>query len=254
MQQRNGLPTCSSAPKKKSWTENKHSGYFYSGVWHLNHCNLPEDSKYADCLKGKHFVFFGDSTIRQWYLYLMESLQCEQLTEKWTREAWHKRTLCVNPVLNFTAEWIPHAQPFYVGDHWDTRKYTTHPISGYLNEFSDDSEFVIVIHMFSHFCNFHFSVFRDRMKAISRSTRHLLERNKVIKILVKGPHTFNHIRSYNYYMYRAIMKEEFRDLYDYVVFMEQGDMAIAKKNDEIHPLVDVMKEAVRQFIGYTCEG
>ena len=175
------------------------------------------------------------------------------MTEKWTEKAWHKRTLCISAAMNFTAEWIPHAQPFYAGKRrWQNKKYTIHPIAAYLDENSDKSTLIFVIHMFTHPINYRSEIFRDRMRAISRSARHLLDKNKDAVILVKGPHTFNYLYSYKYYIYRAILKEEFKALYDRVVFLEQGDMTIAKGNTEPHPAIDIVKEAVRQLLGYIC--
>ena len=146
----------------------------------------------------------------------------------------------------------PHAQPFYIGDHWDPRIYTTHPIHAYLNEMSENSKLILVIHIFSHYAYFRSEIYRDRMKLIGRSAKHLLDRNKDAIILVKGPHTSNELRSYWYYHYRAIMKKEFEAIHDKVVFMEQGDMTIAKRNRRTHPELDILKEAVRQLIGYAC--
>ena len=183
---------------------------------------------------------------------MMEYLDCNQVTEKWSERAWHKRSLCYSSAMNFTAEWFPHGQPFYVGNHWDTRRYTTHPIHAYLNEVSENSKLILVVHIFSHYCNYRSEIYRDRMKLISKSAKHLLDRNKDAMILVKGPHTMNQIRNYWYYHYRAIMKKEFEGIHDRVVFMEQGDMTIAKRNGPIHPELDILKEAVRQLIGYTC--
>ena len=252
LQNRAELPDCSSVPKRQTWIPHNTSGFFYKGQWQPTFCNLPGDHKYSQCLRGKHFRFFGDSTIRQWYKYMMEYLNCSQMTEKWSERAWHKRTLCYSSTMNFTAEWIPHGQPFYVGNHWDTRRYTTHPISAYLNEVSDNSKLILVVHIFSHYSNFRSEIFLDRMKVISKSAKHLLERAKNVMVLVKGPHTINQVRGYWYYHYRAIMKKEFEALQDRVVFMEQGDMTIAKRNEPIHPEIDILKEAVRQLIGYTC--
>ena len=42
------------------------------------------------------------------------------------------------------------------------------------------------------------------------------------------------------------------DLHDRVVFMEQGDMTIAKNNKDNHPGIDIKREAIRQLIGYIC--
>ena len=249
---RDELPDCSSVPKRETWVQQKPSGFFYQGRWHLHFCNLPRDNKYEECLKGKHFLIFGDSTSRQWYEYLREHFNCSQVTEKWTEKAWHKRTLCTSVAMNFTAHWIPRAQPFFAGDQWQTKKYTTHPIAVYLDETLDTSKLIIVIHLFSHISYYRSEIYRDRMKAISRSSRHLLDNNKDVIILVKGPHTFMYLHSYKYYMYRAILKEEFKELYDRVVFMEQGDMTIAKGNTNHHPAFDILKEAIRQLVGYIC--
>ena len=90
------------------------------------------------------------------------------------------------------------------------------------------------------------------MNAISNGVRRLLSRNKNAVVLLKGPHTFDAIMAYNYYMHRAIMKEAFKGLHDQVVFMEQGDMTIAKGNKDIHPNLRIVREAVRQLIGYIC--
>ena len=252
LRQRDELPDCSSVPERQTWIQRNPSGFFYKGQWQPTFCNLPRDDRYGKCLNGKHLVLFGDSTTRQWYSYLMNHLKCRQMTEQWTQKAWHKRTLCNSVAMNFTAEWLPHGQPFYVGDHWENKERSTHPIAAYLDAVSDNSKLVIVVHIFAHQSNFRSEIFRDRMKAISRSARHLLDRNKDVIILVKGPHTYNQVRSYYYYHYRVIIKEEFEELYDRVVFMEQGDMTIAKKNACIHPTFGVLKEAIRQFIGYIC--
>ena len=254
MQNKAELPDCSSVPKRQTWIPQNTSGFFYKGQWQPTFCNLPGDDKYSECVRGKHFRFFGDSTIRQWYGYLKEYLNCTGApkTDR-TESGVHKRSFCFSSNLNFTAEWTPHGQPFYVGKtKWESRRYTTHPISSYLNEVSDSSKSVIVVHIFAHYCTFRSEIFRDRIKSISRSAEHLLNRNKNVTILVKGPHTFNQLRGYWYYHYRAIMKKEFEALHDRVVFMEQGDMTIAKRSEPLHPEIDILKEGVRQLIGYTC--
>ena len=90
------------------------------------------------------------------------------------------------------------------------------------------------------------------MNAISGSVRRLLSRKHSAIVLIKGPHTFNSILAYKYYVYRAIITETFKDLYDRVIFMEQGDMTIAKNSKDSHPDIGIKKEAIRQLIGYIC--
>ena len=115
-----------------------------------------------------------------------------------------------------------------------------------------DEKLVIVVHMFSHLKHYRSEIFQERMNAISSSVGRLLVRNKNVRVLVKGPHTYFNTFAYKYYMYRAIIKDAFKDLYDRVVFMEQGDMTLAKHNRYSHPDIDTVREAVRQLLGFIC--
>lgn len=189
---------------------------------------------------------------------MMENLGCAPLTEKWTHEKWHKRSACIIREINCTIEWIPHAQPFNTGlGKVETNKYTTHSIAGFLNQLSylpanSKENLIVVVHMFMHFSHFHHSIFRDRMRVVSKSVKYLLQRNRDVRVLIKGPHTLLIEASLYRELYTQILKEEFIELYDQVVFMEQGDMTIAKKNTEVHPPNDILQAAIRQLFGYAC--
>ena len=253
MQERQNLPLCSTLPKSLSWKLTKPTGFFYKEQWYLHHCKFAKETNYKNCFQNKRLLLFGDSTLRQWYVILSRQLPCVQITEAWTKKAWHKRSVCVVDALNFTMEWTSHAQPFFVGKEWFPNRYSTHSIASSIDALSGDIPAIIVVHMYSHVIYWHPSVFQDRMRAVSRSIKHFLNRNKDAKVLVKGPHTFtNTSMSYFSYVYSDILKEEFKDLYDKVMFMDQADMTVAKENRELHPPRDISEEAVRQFLGYVC--
>ncbi|MEW8483530.1 MAG: hypothetical protein AB2705_00015 [Candidatus Thiodiazotropha sp.] len=250
---RKGLLKCSALPARQSWVQDLPTGYFFKDKWYLHHCGTGKISN-RQCLRNKRLLIFGDSTTRGWYKYLMERISCIPITEKWWKEKWHKRAACANENFNFTVEWLPHAQPFHVGEIWDSYRYTTHPIARHIDELADNDNVILVIHMFLHVNNYHKSVFQERMRAIKNSVKSLLLRNKLAKILIKGQHTFTG-RLTNFFVdvYRDILREEFEDLYDNVVFMEKADMTIAKNNAEIHPARDIVEAAVNQMFGYICE-
>ena len=259
MKRRGNLPLCSSVSKKDSWTLKKPTGFFFKGRWYLHHCKFPTEINYRRCLQNSRLIIFGDSTTRQWYKYLLDKLHCAPLTEKWTTEKWHKRAACEIRDINCTIEWIPHAQPFNTGaGKEETIKYTTHSIAGFLNKLSylpanSTEKLIIVIHMFMHVTRYHHSVFRERIRAISKSVKYLLQRHKHAQILIKGPHTLSALQHcINRELYTQILKEEFKELYGQVVFMEQGDMTIAKASTETHPPTDIIQEAIRQLFGYAC--
>ena len=225
------------------------SGYFYNDKWHPTFCRLPDDKQCDKRVFGRHFAFFGDSTVRQWYTYMIDNLHCRQVTERWTMKAWHKLSMCVNKSLNFSTTFIPHERPLFSGDYWRKYEIEEKYTLAYLDAIQRENV-VIVLHMFSHLTHYRTEIFQDRMNMLSSGVRRLLSRHTIPIVLIKGPHTFNSILSYKYYTYRLIIKEAFKGLHDRVVFMEQGDMTIAKHNKALHPDVGMVREAIRQLMGF----
>ena len=246
------LTACSSVPKRHTWSEETLTGFFYNNKWFPQYCTIPEKMNIRKCLKDKRLILFGDSTIRHWYKHLMEDFACVAVTEYWTKEKWHKRSSCEIKRMNFTMEWIPHAQPFHVGLKWDTKRYTTHSIASQIDGLANNANVIVVIHMFSHVSAYHHSVFRDRMRIISKSVHRFLRRNKNAHIFIKSPHTHKHIGSFFGYVYRDIIQEEFKDLQDDIVYLNQADMTIAKINVDVHPPMDIVAAAVKQMLGFVC--
>ena len=243
---RDELSNCTSIAKTETWLQHNPSGFFFQDRWHLTFCNLPDDSLCIECLRGRHFIIIGDSTCGQWFKYMSDYFNCTKVTKGFTKKG------CINRTLNFTASFIPHrALPLFAGNEWKSSRYDRKSISALLDDVLDE-KLIIVIHMFSHIKHDRSEIFQERMNAISSSVRRLLGRNENVMILVKGPHTFNNILAYKYYLYRVIIQETFKDVSDKVIFMEQGDMTIAKNNKDIHPGIGIVREAVRQMIGYIC--
>ena len=239
------------------WNKVEPTGFFYNNTWHLLHCQSPGYSVYRQCLNRTRLMISGDSTSRQWYKFFQKNLQCEQITEKWTTEKWHRKSICIVPAINFTLEWLPHAQPFFPGEEWDNQKFGIYSIAKNIDSLQYSStKTYFVIHMHMHMTAFHHSIFRDRMKRISKSVRDLLKINKNVTFLIKGPHTYNRAKQlddYYGYIYKDIMFQEFQGLHDKVVFMDQKDMTIAKALIRNHPRKDVVRGAVFQMLDYICE-
>ena len=250
------LHSCIGYPKHLLWKTASSTGFFYKNQWHLHHCKRPGKHTYEHCLQGKQLLLSGDSTTRQWYSFILDKFSCQQVTEKWTIKKWCKRSVCVVPSMNFTMQWLPHTLPV-IGKGMDSE--TIHSIATFINEIDNETMTIFVIHMYAHLLYFHTSVFRDRMRAISISVRRLLQRNKLAKVLIKAPHTFirseyfKGLNDYFGYIYRTIMYEEFQDLHDKIVYMDQKDMTIAKAVKDLHPPIEVVQESVYQLFDYICE-
>ena len=249
---RTSLPSCTKIPAQYTWMKGGLTGYYYNNKWFPRYCNKPERLNLQKCLKNQRLILFGDSTVRYWYKYLMDHLTCMSVTEHWAKEKWHKRSSCVIKRLNFTMEWKPHAQPFNVGSQWDTKRYTTHSIANHIEGLASSADVIIVIHMFSHLNNYHMSVFRDRMRVISKSVKRFLMRNRNAKVFIKGPHTHKLIGSMFSHVYRDIIREEFNESLDDVYYLDQAAMTLAKGNVDVHPATDIVREAVKQMLGFIC--
>ena len=154
--------------------------------------------------------------------------------------------------MNFTLEWIPHAQPFHVGNQWDTKRYTTQSVASRISGLDSSANVIIVIHLYSHFTSYHMTVLRWRMSSISKSVKEYLNLNKNAKIFIKGPHTHKYIWCIFAHVYREIIFEEFKDLYDKVYYLDQADMTIATANEEVHPPDNTVGASVKRMLSYLC--
>ena len=260
MTDRKNLSPCSSYLKHNLWKITQPTGYFYNDTWYLHHCNGSPAKDFKLCLRDTHLMISGDSTTRQWYTYLLPYLSCKPTTEIWTKLKWHKRSACRIPSINFTMEWLPHGQPFSVGNSFEVNRYTLNAESNQIDEIKSNVKVVYIIHMFMHKLTYHHSVFTDRMRRISRSVKRLLERNKHAKVLIKAPHTFTttpvgaqRLSDYFGYLYRDIMYEEFKGLHDKITYMDQKDMTIAKAVEPNHPPHKVVEQTVHQMFNYICD-
>ena len=260
IREKNNLPPCYSYPRQLLWNKTEPTGFFYNNRWRLLHCQQPNTSVYRPCLQDKHLMISGDSTTRQWYSFFLKTMQCKQISEKWTTEKWHIKSKCIIPSLNFTLHWLPHALPLFPGQKMDQDKFALNSIAKNINEIGNVQNVIFVIHLHMHLTAFHHSIFHDRIRHISNSVRNILQKNKHVIFMIKGPHTYkipdsrcNRLNDYFGYVYKDIMSKEFEGLHDKIVFMDQADMSTAKGLARNHPPEDVVQEAVFQMFDYICQ-
>ena len=258
---RDSLPKCSSYPREILWQKAETTGYFYDDTWYLNHCKGRDPTSYTRCLRNTTLLLSGDSTTRAWYGFLYDYLKCVPITEQWEDVKWTKKSICYVPALNFTLKWIPHAQPCFIGEVWTKDKFEIYSIPRDMEELDSDTRVIFVIHVHMHIVAYHPSVFRERMRRISNSAKRLLERNKHAQVLIKGSHTYLHpvsrenskrLNDYFGYIFRDIMYEEFRDLRDKVVYMDQKDMTVSKGTTDRHPPTNIISQSIFQMFDYAC--
>ncbi|KAM8884748.1 LOW QUALITY PROTEIN: NXPE family member 3-like [Synchiropus picturatus] len=165
-----------------------HSGYYYRGEWQaLDGTRVQHFQKSAamsKCLQGKKIYMFGDSTVRQWYEYLVEKLP---------------------GLVNFDFHNGPKTGPYMATDIANNifMLYQVHglpirirPISvskvryvaNELNTIEGGPNTVVILGIWAHFGSFPDEVFIRRLQRI---------RNAVVQLLNRSPGTLVIIRTGN---------------------------------------------------------
>jgi hypothetical protein len=234
---------CNETPHPTTWTETSPLGYFYGNRWRMTRCTgVSTVQDFRKCLKERTLIIFGDSTTRQWYGSINDIMQGVQTSEKWITSKWFKASTSVNREINFTVKWIPNAQPLYTINSKLCKSTPT-----ILSEIGSDENVIIVLHMYAHLLFYHNDVFRDRIRKIRQAVSELLERNKLAVIAIKGPHHFNNHKDINDYMgfvFTDILRREFAELRERVIYLDQTDMTTAGCPG-IHPDNYVVEQMVR---------
>ena len=152
------LPDCSSYPRERLWNDSEVKGYFNNNKWHHIHCKGSSEGRHRTCLNGKRVILTGDSTTRQWFLHLMQALNCKLTTPKWTSKKWYTWSICESKSNKLRIEWVPHAMPFagYISFS------DIHSIPEVLEGIENTTETVVLIHMYAHFVSFHHSIFKQQ--------------------------------------------------------------------------------------------
>jgi hypothetical protein len=242
--------SCNVTPHSTTWTETSPLGYFYGNRWRMTRCTgVSTVDEFRKCLKGRTLIIFGDSTTRQWYGSINDIMQGVQTSEKWLTSKWFKASTAVNREINFTVKWIPHSQPIYTVNSKLSKSIPT-----ILSEIGSDENVIIVLHMYSHLLYYHYEVFWDRIRKIRQAVVELLERNAHVVIAIKGPHNFdkyNTIHDYMGFMFTDILRREFTELRERVIYLDQRDMTIDGCHG-LHPDKYVVDQMVKTMFALVC--
>ncbi|XP_032446104.1 NXPE family member 3-like [Xiphophorus hellerii] len=163
----------------------KPSGYYYNGVWRsLDGTTIRQfdtATKMSRCLKGKVLHLYGDSTIRQWFEYLTETLPGLKTFDLKTPKQngpflaldYPNNILvsfrCHGPPIRFSS--VPANQLRYIANELDA-------LPGGTNT-------VIVIGIWSHFSTFPVEVYIRRLLTIRRAVERLLTRAPGTLVIIR---------------------------------------------------------------------
>lgn len=251
---------CNRIPKSVTWNYTSPTGYFYDHKWINKNCksNLNQQS-YESCLQNTTVVLIGDSTTRQMFERIERMIPCKWVTDKWSVSGKHRPAICKNARMNFSLIWKLHSLPFCTRN---TPRHYLKSFNAYLNEIQGNKSFIIVVHFYAHFLNYHSHVFYETLKDLKKGVIALLNRNPNVSIVIKGPHAYSFSKSTDHVIwmpdayanvYQKLIHNEFRDLSDKVIYLETMDMTVSSEQWHIHSEDFIINSMVDNMLSLVCK-
>ncbi|KAM8930649.1 NXPE family member 1-like [Pelodytes ibericus] len=232
------------------------SGFWLNNVWTSVFCNIhafPPTEYIYSCFKDKSIYFMGDSTLRQWYLYIINILK--ELNHTVPRRTGRETMLSAMDLeRNIRLQWKKHSHPF-VASHYYTVKDDDY-ISEEIDRLHADPNTIIVITLGQHFRPFPLPLFIRRVISVRRAVERLFLRSPETKVIIKAENTreinnsIERFSDFHGYIQYLIVKDIFKDLH--VGVIDAWDMTIASDSWDVHPNNDVVKSQISMLLTYVC--
>uniref|UniRef100_A0A3Q2D193 Neurexophilin and PC-esterase domain family member 3 n=1 Tax=Cyprinodon variegatus TaxID=28743 RepID=A0A3Q2D193_CYPVA len=233
------------------------SGYYYQGSWRaLDGTTVHQFNKSAisQCLKGKVLHLFGDSTIRQWFEYLISTtpdlkkfdLKSSKQTGPFMALDYTKNTL-----VTFNC----HAPPIRFGNLPVSH---TRYIANELDKVVGGTDTAIVIGVWSHFSTFPVEVYIRRLLSIKRAVLRLLNRAPGTTVIIRtaNPKTLTLYETLTNSDWFSLQRDKllraiFKGVNVYLV--DAWEMTLAHHlPHSLHPQPPIIKNMVNVVLSHIC--
>ncbi|XP_046361354.2 NXPE family member 3-like isoform X1 [Haliotis rufescens] len=252
---------------RNTWRATPPVGFSYQHTWRPLSCfsNTTTTNSYHHCLANRTLRLYGDSTVRQWFSYLFIKLNLTFRSKpseirnnvELMSQKWYEYTAAFNIRHNYTVSWSPHGLPM---TFQDANMTDIRPVFVRLEDIPSQSTDILLVNLYSHFELFPLHIYRSRVKRTRRAIEELLIRSPNVMIAIKGPHNFVVEGKFTTTLggmwgpvYENILKQEFVDLNNRVVYLDFWDMTVALESEDIHPSEQIVKMMLNVFFGHVCK-
>ncbi|XP_071959877.1 NXPE family member 3-like [Antedon mediterranea] len=243
-------------------TSSMTSGFYYRDVWHSNVCNARYLSTAAvqSCLRNKRLYFYGDSTLRQWYNFLLEYLPTLNNVTFYE----HKSTYKVGPLTaedpknNFTSRFFHHGLP--IRNTWMLVKNIQYEFNE-IDKLRADKNTVVVLNMWAHFTGVTLDDYQSRLICVRNALTRLYQRSPETLVIIKSANTRSFaytptstINFSDWYVMKldAIMRDVMKDVPN-IVIIDVWDMTNCHHTgSDVHPHDLVVREEIKMMLSYVC--
>ncbi|KAM4678329.1 NXPE family member 3-like [Discoglossus pictus] len=229
------------------------SGFYYQDVWESCVClaqSFNHPSNVASCLGGKIIYMFGDSTLRQWWEYLVGFVPSLKEIDL---HVLHQTgpLLATDAEHNYLVQWRAHQKPLRMQRAWIQ---DLHYIASELDQLGGRKGMVIVFTCWAHFSSYPVSVYIERLRGIRHAVIRLLKRSPETKVLIKSANTgYNtvHVNVWLSFQLDTVMRAMFSKLP--VAILDAWQMTSSHRLPEnLHPHKLIVKNEVDLMLSFIC--
>ncbi|XP_078681521.1 NXPE family member 3-like isoform X3 [Branchiostoma floridae x Branchiostoma belcheri] len=246
------LPLC--AP---GLPETPSEGYWFNGTWYSLKCQsrkFPSVRSVFGCLQNKSVLFFGDSTIRQWWKFLKDLPKLHHTgSVVYHAAAVHGK---YNTTLEFTFQHFPrNAVNDKIKLQFKILRYLAEEIDG----IKGGPNVVLVLGLWGHYTAEPIETFRSRLYGIRYAIERLHSRYPDTKVIWRTSNTRDHSRWFHFlensdwYAYQLLReaKKILKGLN--IAIIDVWEMTSCMWHDPImHVPEDVVRNQVDLLLSYIC--
>ncbi|KAL0994911.1 hypothetical protein UPYG_G00129190 [Umbra pygmaea] len=229
------------------------AGFYLQDHWTSLVCDsksFPSAKLVSECLKDKHILMMGDSTLRQWFEYLDTSVPTLKRLNLFTSGQSGPLEM-VDPQFNTRIIWRAHGIPIRTSK---TPWADLHYIAREVEDLAGGPHSVVVFTLWAHFTTYPLATYAHRLAVIRMAVESLLRRSPNTLVVIKSANTgYKDVYGSDWLSWQidVALRTMFRDLP--VVLIDVWQMTSCHYSpDNIHPPPVVIKNEVDLFLSFVC--
>ncbi|XP_004691691.1 PREDICTED: NXPE family member 3-like [Condylura cristata] len=231
----------------------KPSGFYHQDVWHSLTCSSRSFStgdSILGCLAGHVVHMMGDSTLRQWWEYLRDTLpSLKPMNLHVTYQT--GPLMAVETSRNIVLHWRAHGRPLR---SLRTPVASLHSVVRVLGGLAGGPHTVVVLGLGAHFTTFPPSIFAQRLAGIRAAVAALLAREPLTLVVIKLANTgYKSVYGSDWFTLQLnrLLRAAFAGLP--VAFVDAWEMTSSLAlPDDIHPKPLIIGNEVNFFLSLIC--
>ncbi|XP_027899282.1 NXPE family member 3-like isoform X2 [Xiphophorus couchianus] len=234
------------------------AGYYYQGIWRALDGStvhqLTNNSAISQCLSGKVLHLYGDSTIRQWFEYLisaapdLKKFDLKSLTQTGP-------FMALNYAKNILVTFCCHAPPIRFGHLPISQiRYIANELDGVVG----GENTAVVIGVWSHFSTFPVEVYIRRLLTIRRAVERLLTRAPGTLVIIRtaNPKALSLYETLTNSDWFSIQRDKIlRTIFKgvNVRFVDAWEMTLAHHlPHNLHPQLPIIRNMLNVVLSHIC--